>query len=190
MPPSMPFEKTELRNNRASNTPEIMIWYLQNNAFFYQKKIKGKYYMIHRLGSSICVDYLDSLDFSEKRIQEYIKLLSPRNGMWDSFRIGLSTPPIETKKGWLLLYHGVNDGVYKLGAALLDKKNPEDLITRTSYHIMEPETDYEINGIVKNVVFPCGTVVRKGVVYIYYGGADKVLGVATIKLKDILKMLI
>ena len=154
------------------------------------KKIKGKYYMIHRLGSSICVDYLDSLDFSEKRIQEYIKLLSPRNGMWDSFRIGLSTPPIETKKGWLLLYHGVNDGVYKLGAALLDKKNPEDLITRTSYHIMEPETDYEINGIVKNVVFPCGTVVRKGVVYIYYGGADKVLGVATIKLKDILKMLI
>lgn len=77
-----------------------------------------------------------------------------------------------------------------MGAALLDKKNPEDLITRTSYHIMEPETDYEINGIVKNVVFPCGTVVRKGVVYIYYGGADKVLGVATIKLKDILKMLI
>ncbi len=43
MPPSMPFEKTELRNNKASNTPEIMIWYLQNNAFFYQKKIKGKY---------------------------------------------------------------------------------------------------------------------------------------------------
>lgn len=153
------------------------------------EKIKGKYFMIHRLGSSICADYMDSLDFSQERISEYIKLMSPRNGMWDSFRIGLSIPPIKTSKGWLLFYHGVNSGVYKLGAALLDKKNPENVIARTSYHIMEPETEYELNGQVNRVVFPCGAVIRKGVVYIYYGGADSVLGVATIKLKDVLKML-
>jgi beta-1,2-mannobiose phosphorylase / 1,2-beta-oligomannan phosphorylase len=153
------------------------------------KKIKGKYFMIHRLGSSMCVDYMDSLDFSKERVQEYIKLMSPREGMWDSFRIGLSTPPIETKKGWLIFYHGVNNGVYKLGAALLDKKNPENLIARTSYHIMEPEMDYELRGQVNRVVFPCGAVERKGVIYIYYGGADSYLGIATVKLKDVLKML-
>lgn len=153
------------------------------------KKIKGRYFMIHRLGSSICADYMDSLDFSQSRVQEYIKLMSPRDGMWDSFRIGLSIPPIETSRGWLVFYHGVNKGVYKLGAALLDKKNPENVIARTSYHIMEPEMDYELVGEVNNVVFPCGAVIRKGMIYIYYGGADKVLGVATIKLKDVLEML-
>jgi predicted GH43/DUF377 family glycosyl hydrolase len=153
------------------------------------EKIKDKYFMIHRLGSSICADYLDSLDFSGDIAKEYIKLMSPRPGMWDSFRIGLSTPPIKTKKGWLVFYHGVNDGVYKLGAALLDKENPENVIARTSYHIMKPETDYELEGQVNKVVFPCGTVVRRGVVYIYYGAADSVLGVATVKLKDVLKML-
>ncbi len=153
------------------------------------EKVKGKFFLIHRLGSSICADYIDSLDFSGKRAQEYIKLMSPREGMWDSFRIGLSTPPIKTAKGWLVFYHGVNKGVYKLGAALLDKKNPEKVIARTSYHIMEPETDYELKGQVDNVVFPCGTVVRRGVIYIYYGGADSVLGVATVKMKDVLKML-
>lgn len=153
------------------------------------EKIKGKYFMIHRLGSSICADYMESLDFSKERIQEYIKLMSPRDGMWDSFRIGLSIPPIKTKKGWLVFYHGVNDGVYKLGAALLDKKNPELVLARTSYNIMEPEMDYELIGQVNNVVFPCGAVVKRGTIFIYYGGADSVLGVATIKLKDVLEML-
>lgn len=153
------------------------------------EKIKGKYFMIHRLGSSICADYMDSLDAPEERIREYIKLMTPREGMWDSFRIGLSVPPIKTSNGWLLFYHGVNNGVYKLGAAMLDKKNPENVIARTSYHIMTPEMDYELVGEVNNVVFPCGAVVRKGVIYLYYGGADKVLGVATLKMKDVLAML-
>ncbi|EKE11692.1 MAG: hypothetical protein ACD_15C00037G0021 [uncultured bacterium] len=153
------------------------------------EKIGGKYFMIHRLGSSICADYMDSLDFSKKRVQEYIKLMSPREGMWDSFRIGLSTPPIKTEKGWLLFYHGVNNGVYKLGAAMLDLKNPEIVLARTSYNIMEPEMEYELHGQISSVVFPCGTVVREGVIFIYYGGADSVLGVATVKLDDVLKML-
>jgi beta-1,2-mannobiose phosphorylase / 1,2-beta-oligomannan phosphorylase len=153
------------------------------------EKINGRYFMIHRLNSSICADYMDSLDFSQKRVQEYIKLMSPREGMWDSFRIGLSIPPIKTEKGWLLFYHGVNDGVYKLGAAMLDLENPENVIARTSYHIMEPEMEYELKGQVNRVVFPCGAVVRDGIIFIYYGGADSVLCVATIKMEDVLKML-
>lgn len=153
------------------------------------EKIRDKYFMIHRLNSSICADYMNSLDFSGERVQEYIKLMSPREGMWDSFRIGLSTPPIKTEKGWLLFYHGVNDGVYKLGAALLDLENPEIVLARTSYHIMEPEMDYELRGQVNRVVFPCGTVQRDGVIFIYYGGADSVLCVATIKMEDVLRML-
>ena len=49
--------------------------------------------------------------------------------------------------------------------------------------------DYEKAGIVSNVVFPCGWVVRNGLIYIYYGGGDKVVGVATVKLSALLGML-
>jgi predicted GH43/DUF377 family glycosyl hydrolase len=72
---------------------------------------------------------------------------------------------------------------------MLDLNDPEIVLARTSYHIMEPEMEYELNGQVNNVVFPCGTVVRDGIIFIYYGGADSVLGVATVKLDDVLKML-
>ena len=87
-----------------------------------------------------------------------------------------------------MFYHGVskNDNIYRVGAVLLDLKNPTKIISRTEQPIFEPETDYEKKGEVSNVVFPCGNVIIKDKVYIYYGGADKVVGVATIKINDLL----
>ncbi len=46
-----------------------------------------------------------------------------------------------------------------------------------------------MKGIVPKVVFPCGQVVRKDKIYMYYGGADAVVGVATLSLKALLKIL-
>jgi predicted GH43/DUF377 family glycosyl hydrolase len=53
--------------------------------------------------------------------------------------------------------------------------------------IFEPETDYEKIGEVNNVVFPCGTVIRGDKVFMYYGAADRRVGIATASLKKIIE---
>ena len=156
----------------------------------FPEKIKNKYALIHRVNHSICVDYSSTLEFLNRN--NYIDkiILRPRPGMWDSQKVGIAMPPIKTKYGWLLLYHGIGDDkVYRVGAALLSYTNIEDVIARTSYPIFEPETEYERIGQVNNVVFPCGAVVKDDIVYIYYGQADTFVGVANIKLKDLFEIL-
>ena len=87
-----------------------------------------------------------------------------------SLKIGGSTPPVRTDKGWLVLYHGVDqDTVYRVGALLLDLENPEIIIARTRRFIMEPETYYEKFGYqIPNVVFPTGNVVRTAPLYLLW----------------------
>lgn len=156
------------------------------------KKIKGKYFILHRIGTDICADYLDSLDFKKgAMVKKCIKVLGPRVGNWDNAKVGITAPPIETKKGWLLLYHAIsrNHHTYRVGAALLDLKDPTVVLSRSNEPVFEPQEEYEKVGVVNNVVFPCGAVVREGLLYIYYGGADKVVGVAHMKLSVLLKVL-
>jgi len=47
---------------------------------------------------------------------------------------------------------------------------------------------YEKEGVVNNVVFPCGAVEIEGKVFIYYGGADRVVCGATINLAKLLQI--
>ena len=113
--------------------------------------------------------------------------MNPRDNSWDSVRIGIAAPPIETPNGWLLLYHGISHHAkYRLGAALLDLKDPTKVLARTDEPILEPELIYEKFGQIPQVVFPCGAVVVNGTLFVYYGGADTVIGAAHIKLKEIL----
>src|SRR5262249_30311794 len=106
-------------------------------------------------------------------------------------KIGIAGPPIKTKKGWLLIYHGVSKtGTYRLGAVLLDLKNPAVILSRNVDTIFEPIEEYEKAGRVKNAVFSCGAIVRGDTIYIYYGGADTVLGVAKVSLKKLLTILL
>jgi predicted GH43/DUF377 family glycosyl hydrolase len=53
-----------------------------------------------------------------------IILEARRGGWWDANKIGLCSPPIETAKGWLMIYHGVRQtasgSIYRLGLALFD----------------------------------------------------------------------
>lgn len=153
----------------------------------FPEKVDGKYLVLHRIGTDICADFLKSLDFKKESVNKCIRIFGPRSGMWDSAKVGITAPPIKTKKGWLLLYHAVSERhhTYRIGATLLDLKDPTTIISRSADPIFSPETQYEKEGIVPNVVFPCGMVEREGLLYIYYGGADKVIGVATMEL-DIL----
>lgn len=152
--------------------------------------VLGRYMLFHRVHESICADFVNSLDFSKERIKECIEIISPRRGMWDGGKVGISCPPVKTSKGWLLLYHGVSwSTTYRVGAVLLDLKDPTIVTARTAIPLFEPEEEYERKGIVGNVVFPCGFVVRGNTGYLYYGGGDDVVGVATIKMNALLKAL-
>ena len=89
-----------------------------------------------------------------------------------------------------MLYHGVSDdSVYRVGAALLDKHDPTKVLARTTDYIFSPMETYEIKGQVGNVVFPCGAVVKNGIIYMYYGGGDSVVDVASIELQKLLDAL-
>ncbi len=162
------------------------------DACLFGEKFPLGYFILHRIGTEICGDYLDSLDFNHSKVKKCIHVLGPRINTWDSLKVGITAPPIKTKYGWLLLYHGISKShhTYRIGAVLLDLKDPAIVLARSSDPIFEPEESYEKFGIVNNVVFPCGMVLRDGILYIYYGGGDKVVGVATMKMDIILKALI
>ena len=77
-----------------------------------------------------------------------------------------------------------------MGVALLDPKNPTQVIARGAVPLLEPREKYEREGQIPNVVFPCGAVLRKNTLYIYYGGADTTVAVATVNLPKLLKGLL
>ncbi|MFH1162170.1 MAG: hypothetical protein V1696_02755 [Candidatus Jorgensenbacteria bacterium] len=161
------------------------------DACIFPEKINGQYFIIHRSGDDIDSAFSPTLDFDGKTWIEEYRWISPRAGMWDSKKTGIAAPPIKTKKGWILFYHGVSgeDGFYRVGAILLDLADPTKIIARSDEPIFEPETDYEKEGQTPNVVFPCGAVLIKDKFFLYYGGADKVVGVATIGKDELLKNL-
>jgi len=161
------------------------------DACLFPEKINGQYFIIHRSGIDIDSAFSPTLNFNGKTWIDEYRWISPRAGMWDSRKIGVAAPPIKTKKGWVLFYHGISedDGFYRVGAVLLDLKDPTKIIARSDEPIFEPETDYEMNGQVSNVVFPCGVLLIKDKFFLYYGGADRVVGVATIDKEELLEHL-
>jgi predicted GH43/DUF377 family glycosyl hydrolase len=100
-------------------------------------------------------------------------------------------PPIETSDGWLIIYHGVEDTpegyTYHACAALLDLNDSTKEIGRLKYPLFSPELNWENQGLVNNVVFPSATVLRGSTLFIYYGAADKCIGVASVSLKELMK---
>ena len=149
------------------------------NTALFPEKINGKYVLYTRFMPNIWVSYSKDLKiWSSPKI-----VMKPRKGMWDGYKIGIAGPPVKLKDSWLLIYHGVKqrqDGrIYRLGLALIDSKNPEKFLYRSKKPIFEPVKDYELKGQVNNVVFSCATVVKEKKLFLYYGGADTVIGVAT-----------
>lgn len=156
----------------------------------FPEKVNGKYMIIHRVGDDIDFAFSPTLDFKGSEWLEEHRWITPRQGWWDSKKVGAAAPPIKTKKGWLFLYHGVSDDrIYRVGAVLLDLRNPTKIIGRTDNPIFEPETPYEKEGQVPNVVFPCGAALIGKKIFVYYGGADKVVGVASIEVDKLLRVL-
>ncbi len=165
--------------------------YDDKDGCIHPEKVNGKYFLFHRVNHMICGDYGSSPSFPERNNFINIPVMFPRPGMWDEKKVGMSVPPIKTDKGWLLLYHGISvHGTYRVGAVLLDKKDPTIILARTTDALFQPREKYEKEGQVGNVVFPCGAVVIKDTIYMYYGAADSVINVATLSLKKLLASLV
>jgi predicted GH43/DUF377 family glycosyl hydrolase len=155
------------------------------NAALFPHKIGDQWALIHRpaghQGSHIWISYSHDLQYWA---HHKILLEARRGGWWDAYKIGLGPPLIETSEGWLMIYHGVRmtggGCLYRLGLALFDLKNPEVCLLRGNDWVFGPETHYERNGDVPNVVFSCGaTIADDGdTINLYYGAADQCIGLA------------
>ncbi len=112
---------------------------------------------------------------------------------WDAVKVGAGPPPILTKHGWLLLYHGVKGYgghlIYRTGVAMLDRDKPHKMIARAPNWVFQAEAPYEQSGLVPNVVFPTGMVVRDDKLWMYYGAADTSVCLAIARLDEILSVL-
>ena len=111
---------------------------------------------------------------------------------WESDRVGAGPPPVRTPEGWLLFYHGHNRhkrtqgvGQYAAGALLLDLNNPTQVLAKSEEPLLVPETDFEREGFVPNVVFPTGLVETEDSFLVYYGAADTYCGVVEFSKEDI-----
>ena len=157
------------------------------------RRVHGQFALLHRpateTASHIWVSYSPDLrNWGHHRL-----LLAARKGAWwDANKIGLSPPPIETERGWLMIYHGVRrtagGSLYRLGLALFDLENPERCLLRGDSWVFGPETAYERHGDVGNVVFPCGaTIANDGdTIRLYYGAADSCVALATGSIRELL----
>jgi len=166
----------------------------------FPEKINGKFVMLHRIVPDIQIIEFDTLEELKNppaaKWEKHLENLDCHVIMrpkfeWEAKKIGAGPTPIKTEAGWLIIYHGVDQNhVYRMGLALLDLNNPREVIARSPIPVMEPELDFEVNGDVPNVVFPEGAVVVDGILHIYYGAADLVVGYAYVPLSDLLEWLL
>ncbi|MEK7564287.1 MAG: hypothetical protein AAB510_01825 [Patescibacteria group bacterium] len=167
---------------------------IHKNWVLFPEKINGKYAILHSISPTIMIDYFNSL--SELDGDNFIHSIHQNSPLWikrDRFTRGVGPSPIETKYGWLVLYHKMEKDEtyrYKLWVMILDKKDPTKVLYNSTGPILEPDLWYENEGYKSGVVYSCGVVIKDGKLFVYYGGADKVSAVATADLGKFLEELI
>jgi len=167
------------------------------DAALFPRRFGGHWAMIHRPvpasgNAHIWISFSPDL----RHWGSHQVLIPARHGAWwDARKIGMSTPPIETAEGWMMLYHGVrmtaSGCLYRVGLALLDLENPAKVIYRSSEWIFSPLEPYERMGDVQEVVFPTGAVLDADgdTLRVYYGAADSCIGLATASVRELLSWL-
>ncbi len=168
----------------------------EKDATILPERHNGKIVFIHRLRPNAQIAFLDSMDQLEDRDWwiEHIRtldqhLLLTQENWWEASHMGMGPVPMKTEHGWLFIYHGCTyppEKTYRAGAALLDLDDPRKVIGRFSEPLFQPEEGWELEGDVNHVVFPEGLVRHGDVLDIFYGGADSVIGVISVKMPDLL----
>lgn len=154
----------------------------------FPRKIRGRYAALHRRWPDVWLAYSDDLHTWNET--DMARVYGPRlndSAAWDSKSVGSNGVPIETDAGWLLLNHGYDaDHIYKFGVCLVDLDDPTKVLARPQTAIFWPEELWELRGDVPNVVFSNANPVVEDTVYVFYGGGDHVIGLATCSLADLL----
>jgi predicted GH43/DUF377 family glycosyl hydrolase len=149
----------------------------------FPRKIGGRFAALHRRWPQVWIAYSDDLYHWPEA--SMAPIYGPRaESSWDSKSVGNNGAPIETAHGWLLINHGYGaEHRYQMGVVLLDLEDPRRVLHRPARPIFWPEEMWELRGDVPNVVFSCANPVVEGTVYVFYGGGDHVIGLATIALE-------
>ena len=125
---------------------------------------------------------------------------------WERLKIGCGTPPILTRHGWLIVYHGVSEILdpsteggnkdahelcYSAGVMVLSEEHPQVIRYRSAKPVLTPTLPEECHGTVAHVVFPTGIDRRDDLGLpsrfdVYYGMADYRIGVARLDVPDVL----
>jgi predicted GH43/DUF377 family glycosyl hydrolase len=128
------------------------------------------------------------------------RLASPVSA-WERLKIGAGSPPILTRHGWLIIYHGVGERAgpgddaqqlcYSAGAMVLSKEHPQVIRYRSAEPVLRPVLPQERSGTIANVVFPTGIDRREDLgapdrFDVYYGMADMRIGVARLDVPAVL----
>jgi beta-1,2-mannobiose phosphorylase / 1,2-beta-oligomannan phosphorylase len=122
------------------------------------------------------------------RLDEHVIPIQYRSN--DHIEVGAA--PVKTDEGWVLIfcyienYFGGGQRVFRIDAALLDANNPKKLIGQTLDPLLVPEEQYEIYGMVPNIIFPSGAFVEEGQFFIYYCACDTSVCRASVTLNDLL----
>jgi predicted GH43/DUF377 family glycosyl hydrolase len=120
---------------------------------------------------------------------------------WERLKIGGGTPPILTRHGWLIIYHGVSEVAepgnvghrlcYSAGVMVLSNERPRIVLYRSAEPALTPESPGELRGTTGHVVFPTGIDRRDDLgspdrLDVYYGLADYRIGVARLDVPEVL----
>ena len=182
----------------------------QRNMVLFPERIGGKYMRLERpsnqWGDPFHIWYAFSPDMEYWGEQELF--LGCEDVPWANRKIGAGAPPVKTDKGWLLVFHAVDEDParrrdvlagkgwckrYTCGAALFDKDAPTRLAAITRQPLIVAEAPYETgyDGIwVEDTIFPVGAILNPhdtGELMIYYGAGDANTCLATVKLEELLQ---
>lgn len=169
------------------------------NGVLFPQKINGRYALLsrpsdngHTKFGNIYISFSPDMKFWG----EHRWVMDPtpfEQSAWQCTKVGAGTVPILTDEGWLLFYHGVittcNGFRYAIGAAILDKDNPDKVLYRSLEYVLTPEAPYETAGDVPDVLFPCAAVHEGDKLAVYYGAADTVTCLAFGRISEIIAFL-
>ena len=199
-------ESTDYERIAASYSDELTInnnveFVWDKNVLFFPKKINGNYLFVHRIKPDIL--FVIVADLKEINVTFWEKYLSNLPNyrldcnsvhLEKALYFGAGCPPIETDRGWIFIYHAAYEKegelIYKAHCILLDLKNPLKILAYLPYCLFEPEYEWEIEGNVKNVVFPTGCLLQNNLIYIYYGAADYRIACASFSLTELFESFI
>src|SRR3989338_4245078 len=168
------------------------------NWVLFPEKIRGQFAVLHSIigdtNERVRIEYTDDLKTLKNRlfVSPDPQQMPDRPLAWHTRVRSAGPPPLKTDKGRLVFYHAHDARKahrYKIGAMLLDLADPTKIVARAHASVLEPDFDYENTGK-PGIVYACGATIQNGILYLYYGGADKVICVAIAKLYRFLDALI